>query len=54
MIFAGVALSVDVDLKESEKAFEAEFHKKYANKEDEKRAGNFSVFSIRRYCVIYI
>jgi len=45
VFFAGVALSIDVNLNESEKAFESEFHVKYAFKEDEKIAGIiFDVF----------
>ena len=38
-IFSGIALSVDTDLKETEKAFESEFNKIYFDPADEKAAG---------------
>jgi hypothetical protein len=39
-IFPGFINCADVDLHESEASFESEFHKKYFNPSDEKKAGD--------------
>jgi hypothetical protein len=48
--FIGAALSIDVDLSESEQVFESQFKKRYGDKESEQRAAAALAASEKEVC----